>query len=271
MTDVLELLRRPDKWYLGQAPGLLFAPTAPVWLDSPGFWDVGHYLHYAVESLFTYALVDERGQVVPLRARGRDWRPDRLVVEFDGESAQAVDARIAALQAWAARSGGPTAITLAVTPQQIGNVLKVRKAGLGLLMSMRGDYKPVPFIEDAAVPVEHLADYVSGVGRIVAEHGATMALYAHASAGCLHIRPLLDLAVRRFNAFARLQSDLAEARGKLVERETIDRAKRILMDSKGVSEPEAYSEMRRKAMSTNQRIADIAAAVVTAHELMGGD
>ncbi|MBD3730431.1 MAG: ANTAR domain-containing protein [Sphingomonadales bacterium] len=83
------------------------------------------------------------------------------------------------------------------------------------------------------------------------------------------IRPLLDLTVRRFNAFARLQSDLAEAKGKLAERETIDRAKRILMDSKGVSEPEAYGELRRKAMSSSKRIVDIAEAVVTAHELMG--
>lgn len=85
------------------------------------------------------------------------------------------------------------------------------------------------------------------------------------------IRPLLDLAVRRFNAFARLQSDLVEAQNKLADRETVDKAKRILMDSKGVSEPEAYGEMRRKAMSSNKRIVDIAAAVVTAHELMGGE
>ena len=84
------------------------------------------------------------------------------------------------------------------------------------------------------------------------------------------IRPILDLAVRRFNAFARLQSDLAEAKGKLAERETIDQAKRILMKSNNVSEPEAYAELRRKAMSSNRRIAEIASAVVTAYELMGG-
>ena len=83
------------------------------------------------------------------------------------------------------------------------------------------------------------------------------------------IRPVLDLAVRRFNAFARLQSDLAEAQGKLAERETIDKAKRILMQSKGVSEPEAYAELRRKAMSSSRRIAEIAEAVVTAHDLLG--
>ncbi|MCB5425144.1 ANTAR domain-containing protein [Altererythrobacter sp. CC-YST694] len=83
------------------------------------------------------------------------------------------------------------------------------------------------------------------------------------------IRAVVDLAVKRFNAFARLQADLAEAKGKLAERETVDRAKRILMDSKGITEPEAYAELRRKAMQSSRRIVDIAEAVVTAHELMG--
>lgn len=83
------------------------------------------------------------------------------------------------------------------------------------------------------------------------------------------IRPLLDLAVRRFNAFSRLQADLAEAKGKLVERETIDRAKRILMDSRQIAEPQAYAELRKTAMNQGKRIAEIAEAVVTAHQLMG--
>lgn len=84
------------------------------------------------------------------------------------------------------------------------------------------------------------------------------------------IRPILDLAVRRFNAFARLQSDLAEAKGKLAEREVVDKAKRILMDSRGYTEPQAYAELRKAAMNQGKRIADIAEAVVTAHTLMGG-
>jgi response regulator NasT len=84
------------------------------------------------------------------------------------------------------------------------------------------------------------------------------------------IRPILDLAVRRFHAFSRLQSDLAEAKGKLAERETIDRAKRILMDSRGCGEPQAYTELRKAAMDQGRRIIDIAEAVVTAHSLLGG-
>lgn len=84
------------------------------------------------------------------------------------------------------------------------------------------------------------------------------------------IRPILDLAVRRFNAFARLQSDLAAAQNKLAERESVDKAKRILMDSRGLAEPQAYAELRKAAMNEGKKIAEIAEAVVTAHKLMGG-
>ncbi|MBC2664051.1 ANTAR domain-containing protein [Novosphingobium flavum] len=84
------------------------------------------------------------------------------------------------------------------------------------------------------------------------------------------IRPILDLAVKRFNAFSRLQTDLAEAKGKLAERESIDRAKRILMESRGFSEPQAYAELRKTAMNQGRRIVDIAEAVITARQLMGG-
>ena len=106
---------------------------------------------------------------------------------------------------------------------------------------------------------------------IAASIDAGVSAYVVDGLAAHRIRPLLDLAVRRFNAFARLQSDLAEAKGKLAERETVDKAKRILMQSKGVTEPEAYAELRRKAMSSNRRIADIAEAVVTAHDLLGGE
>lgn len=83
------------------------------------------------------------------------------------------------------------------------------------------------------------------------------------------IRSLLDLAVMRFNAYARLQADLAEARGRLAERDAIDKAKRILMASRGLPEHKAYAEMRSLAMQQNRRIADIAEAVITADRLLG--
>lgn len=84
------------------------------------------------------------------------------------------------------------------------------------------------------------------------------------------IRPLVDVAVRRFNAVSRMQSDLAEARGQLAERENIDRAKRLLMNSKGLSEPEAYKELRSQAMRSSKRIAEVAEALVMAQEILGG-
>jgi response regulator NasT len=105
---------------------------------------------------------------------------------------------------------------------------------------------------------------------IAASIDAGVSAYVVDGLAAHRIRPLLDLAVRRFNAFARLQSDLAEAKGKLAERDSIDRAKRILMNSRGMTEPEAYAQMRRHAMQSNKRIADIAEAVITAHGLMGG-
>lgn len=103
---------------------------------------------------------------------------------------------------------------------------------------------------------------------IAASIDAGVSAYVVDGLSSSRVRPLMDLAVRRFNAFARLESDLAEAKGKLAEREVIDRAKRILMDSRGLSEPEAYAELRRKAMSSSRKIADIAEALVTAHELI---
>lgn len=105
---------------------------------------------------------------------------------------------------------------------------------------------------------------------IAASIDAGVSAYVVDGLSANRIKSLLDLAVRRFNAFARLQSDLAEARGQLAERETIDKAKRILMDSRGLPEPKAYAEMRSAAMSQGRRIAEIADAIVTAHKLMGG-
>lgn len=104
---------------------------------------------------------------------------------------------------------------------------------------------------------------------IAASIDAGVSAYVVDGLSANRIRPLLDLTIRRFNAFARLQANLDEAKGKLAERDTIDRAKRILMDSRGVTEPEAYGELRRKAMQSGKRIAHIAEAVVTAHDLIG--
>ena len=105
--------------------------------------------------------------------------------------------------------------------------------------------------------------------QIAASIDAGVSTYVVDGLSAHRIAPLLKMTIRRFQAYARLQTELAEAQGKLAERNMIDKAKRILMHTRGVSEPVAYAELRKKAMSANRRIADIAEAVVTAHDLMG--
>ena len=115
-----------------------------------------------------------------------------LLVEFVGGERE-LGAKIDDLKAHLRRLGYRGAVTVAATPAQQDDVWTVRKVGLGLIMSDRGAAKPIPFIEDAAVPVEQLADYISDVERIIHDNDTGYAIYAHASAGCLHVRPLIDL------------------------------------------------------------------------------
>lgn len=83
------------------------------------------------------------------------------------------------------------------------------------------------------------------------------------------IKPVLELAVRRFQAFARLQDELHVARTALADRASIDKAKAILIRRRGLDEPAAYALLRNHAMSTNRRIAEVADAVITSEALMG--
>ncbi|GAB4580741.1 MAG: FAD-binding and (Fe-S)-binding domain-containing protein [Anaerolineales bacterium] len=117
-----------------------------------------------------------------------------LIVEFYGESEAELEAKVAGLKDHIRKRAIPaTAIVPAVRQELQNNVWAVRKVALGLLMSIKGDYKPVPFIEDAAVPVQHLADYVGRIERFCNELGTDVAYYAHASAGCLHVRPIMNI------------------------------------------------------------------------------
>ena len=83
------------------------------------------------------------------------------------------------------------------------------------------------------------------------------------------IRPILDIAIARFNAFARLQRELDEARTELADRKLIERAKGILMSRRSLSEDEAYTLLRRQAMNEKRKLADIARAIVTTADLLG--
>jgi two-component system, response regulator / RNA-binding antiterminator len=84
------------------------------------------------------------------------------------------------------------------------------------------------------------------------------------------IRSVLDVAIKRFNAFARLRAELDDARGKLAERKTVDAAKALLMKKRGLDEPAAYAALRKAAMDSGRKIGDVADALLTAEKLMGG-
>jgi response regulator NasT len=84
------------------------------------------------------------------------------------------------------------------------------------------------------------------------------------------VKPILDLAVRRFNAFANLKRDLAEARTALAERRIVDKAKLYLMSTRKLTEADAYALLRGTAMRQSKRISEIAQALLTAAELLEG-
>ena len=150
----------------------------------------------AIELLDNLGLTLCRGvpQYARLLSTFVDGDPDCvLITEFRGETDAELRARVDELQHHLARQGVKTRTVAAIEPAVQSNVWTVRKVGLGLMMSIKGDYKPIPFIEDAAVPPQHLADYVTEIQRFCGDIGVErVAMYAHASAGCLHIRPLIN-------------------------------------------------------------------------------
>ncbi len=135
-----------------------------------------------------------------------------LAVEFYGESETELRGKLDRLAGHLHRHRLGRDMVRALTPQAQADFWGVRKAGLGLLMSRKGDWKPIPFIEDCSVPVEHLAAYVAAIREAITAQGTQAAFYAHASAGCLHVRPLINLKqtddVARMAAISEAASDL---------------------------------------------------------------
>ena len=85
------------------------------------------------------------------------------------------------------------------------------------------------------------------------------------------VKPILDMAISRFNAFNRLTRELQDARTELADRKIIDRAKGILMNARKLDEESAYRLLRKTAMNENRRLADVARGLVSAHSLLGDD
>ena len=116
-----------------------------------------------------------------------------LAVEFYGESQAALESQLERLEKLLKSAGFGYAFVRCLTAEEKSRVWETRKAGLGLLMGMKGDAKPVGFVEDAAVPIAHLPEYVRRFDEIVTAHDTTAAYYAHASVGLLHNRPIVNL------------------------------------------------------------------------------
>jgi FAD/FMN-containing dehydrogenase/Fe-S oxidoreductase len=116
-----------------------------------------------------------------------------LLVEFAGEDRDEQIRRLKQLVELMADRGLPGGVVEVIDPAVQREFWEVRKAGLNIMMSMKGDGKPVSFIEDCAVPLEHLAEYTDRLTQVFHKHGTKGTWYAHASVGCLHVRPILDM------------------------------------------------------------------------------
>ncbi len=116
-----------------------------------------------------------------------------LLVEFAGDDPDEQHARLRQLVELMGDLGFPGGVIEIVEPALQRDVWEVRKAGLNIMMSMKGDGKPVSFIEDCAVPLEHLAEYTDRLTQVFHKHGTEGTWYAHASVGCLHVRPILNM------------------------------------------------------------------------------
>jgi FAD/FMN-containing dehydrogenase/Fe-S oxidoreductase len=132
-----------------------------------------------------------------------DREPNILTVEFVGDDIQHIHHQVGQLL-----ENISSPFLLAEDPNLQNQIWNVRKVGLGLLMSKPSDTKPIPFLEDLSVPVERLKEFVLEMERILVAHNTEGDFYAHASSGCLHIRPLLNLkTVQGINSLREIASD----------------------------------------------------------------
>ena len=116
-----------------------------------------------------------------------------LLVEFAGSDRAALLPKLKQLGELMGDLGLPGCVVDMPDESAQKNLWEVRKAGLNIMMSLKGDGKPVSFIEDCAVPLAHLAEYTDALTEVFARHGSRGTWYAHASVGTLHVRPILDM------------------------------------------------------------------------------
>ena len=191
----LKLSRRPSRRVLGVCcfPSLLDALDSVqhiVTLEP-------HAVELMDESLTTLARENAQfrsavEELVPKSARSV------LLVEFAGDEDGVLRTRLSRLEEVVRGTGGGGAggggeVRRAEEPAAQAAIWAVRRAGLSIVMSMRGERKPVSIVEDCAIPLPALAEFGASVEEIFARHGTSATWYAHASVGCLHVRPSLNM------------------------------------------------------------------------------
>jgi FAD/FMN-containing dehydrogenase/Fe-S oxidoreductase len=137
-----------------------------------------------------------------------------LLVEFSGGERGPQEQGVEHLGQLMADLGYAGAVVPILDAPGQASLWNVRKAGLNIMMSMKGDGKPVSFIEDCAVPLEHLAEYTAQLTEVFRKHGTEGTWYAHASVGCLHVRPILNM---KGDGAVRMRA-IAEEAAELVRR-----------------------------------------------------
>jgi Fe-S oxidoreductase/FAD/FMN-containing dehydrogenase len=189
----VRLVRRPPKTALDV---IHFADIQEALESSQAILETGPY---AVELTDKMILDLARGNIEHSKRMGFvQGDPGAiLIVEYAGASEAEVRGKLDALEALRQRQRFGYAAHLALDPAEQQSIWKLRKAGLGLLLGMKGDKKPIAFVEDTAVDPEHLAEFVPRFREVFAKHDTQAAYYGHCSVGCLHIRPVIDLKTAR--------------------------------------------------------------------------
>jgi FAD/FMN-containing dehydrogenase/Fe-S oxidoreductase len=135
-----------------------------------------------------------------------------LCIEFASDGPEDLSPRLEAVERDLASHGYACTCTRAIDAAAQQRIWSLREAALGLSMAMKGDAKTISFVEDTAVAPEKLRDYIDRFQTIVRRHGSVAGVYAHASVGCLHVRPVVDLktadGTKRFEAIANDVADL---------------------------------------------------------------
>ena len=135
-----------------------------------------------------------------------------LCVELFADDAAELPGRLQAIERDLVARGINVRTSRALDPAAQARIWQLRKSSLGLSMAMKGDAKSLSFVEDTAVAPERLRDYIARFLEIVRRHGSTTGVYAHASVGCLHVRPVINLktdaGVHQFEAIANDIADL---------------------------------------------------------------